>query len=64
MHHTVAHGDKVIVTEERRVSNRPGGLWYHLADGGWVDDYFITAEPCGTHNLEQNSFKSCEDGEY
>jgi hypothetical protein len=61
---TASQGDKVIVTEERRVSDGPGGLWYRLADGGWIDDYFLTGVPCGPHNLDRNSFKNCSAGQY
>jgi len=64
VHHQASHHDKVMVVEEKRVNEGPGGLWYRLADGGWTNDFWLTEEPCTSENLEQYSFADCAAGSY
>ena len=58
------HQEKVLVVQERRVSEGPGSLWFELEDGGWANDFWLTEEPCDEGNLEQYSFTACWEGEY
>ena len=64
IHHQLAYFDEVTVINERRVSAGPGGLWYELAEGGWMDDYWLTDTPCDAGNLQEYSFTDCLEGEY
>lgn len=59
-----SHQQKVTVLQELRVNEGPGGLWYELADGGWINDLWLTEEPCTQANLEQYSFHDCLMGLY
>lgn len=64
VHHKASHGDQVLITSERRVSEGPGGLWYRLQDGGWTNDLWLTDQICTPENLPQYSFANCIEGEY
>ena len=61
---TAKHHDKAEVTDQRRVSSGPGGLWYELKGGGWVNDYWLTTAPCTPDNLADFSFTDCVTGRY
>ena len=58
------HHEEVQVIDKRRVSSGPGGLWYELKGGGWVNDYWLTAKPCANDNLAEISFADCLAGKY
>lgn len=58
------HGDQVSVIDEKRVSEGPGGLWYKLKQGGWVNDLWLTDRTCTKSNLEEFTFKNCLSEEY
>ena len=58
------HQEKVLVVQERRISEGPGGLWFELKGGGWANDFWLTEEPCDEGNLEQYSFTACWEDEY
>lgn len=62
-HHQVAHQDEVTVVGEKRVNDGPGGLWYELEGGGWIDDLWLTDAPCNPDNLSEYTFASCWGGE-
>jgi len=64
VHHRASHGDKVIVVEEKRVYDGPGGLWYKLEGGGWTNDLWLTDAICTSENLPQHSFTDCLGGKY
>ncbi len=64
VHHLASHGEKVIVVSERRVDGGPGGLWYELEGGGWIDDLHVTDVLCSSANLDELSFSDCLGGEY
>jgi hypothetical protein len=42
----------------------PGGLWFALDRGGWMSDFWLTAERCTQDHLESYSFSGCLLGEY
>ncbi len=56
---SLSHNQKVSVVEERKIHSRPGGTWYRLWNGGWLDDYFVTTLPCEP-NLEEYTYPSCD----
>ena len=58
------HHEEVQVIGQRRVSSGPGGLWYELKGGGWVNDYWLTTAPCTPDNLADFSFTDCVTGRY
>jgi hypothetical protein len=62
VHHQVAHQDEVVVIGEKRVDDGPGGLWYELEGGGWVNDLWLTDAPCNPDNLSEYTFASCWGG--
>lgn len=64
VHHRASHGDKVIVIDEKRVDNGPGGLWYQLDGGGWTNDLWLTDAVCTVDNLPDYSFTDCLAGKY
>ena len=64
VHHKVSNGDQVTVIEEKRVYEGPGGLWYKLQGGGWIDDLWLTEQPCNADNLPDYSFTDCLGGKY
>ena len=47
------HLERVVVIEERRVFDGPGGLHYRLEGGGWTSDLWLTDEKCTATNLAQ-----------
>jgi len=64
VHHKASNGDKVVVVEEKRVNEGPGGLWYRLQGGGWTNDYWLTDQTCTADNLETYSYTDCMAGKY
>jgi hypothetical protein len=62
--YTVSHDDEVRVVRQERVWEGPGGLWFALDRGGWMSDFWLTAERCTQDNLESYSFGGCLLGEY
>jgi len=58
------HLQEVTVLLERRLNDGPGGLWYGLSGGGWINDLWLTEKPCNYGNIEKDSFKDCLMGEY
>jgi hypothetical protein len=59
-----SHQERVVVVQQRRINEGPGGLWFELEDGGWTNDYWLTDQPCNEDNLEEYSFTDCLLGEY
>lgn len=64
VHHQADHHERVMVVEEKRVNEGPGGLWYRLEGGGWTNDLWLARGECTSENLEQYSFTDCLMGEY
>jgi hypothetical protein len=64
IHHQANHHDQVMVVEEKRVNEGPGGLWYRLEGGGWTNDLWLTERKCTSDNLEQYSFTACWEDKY
>ena len=64
VHHQGSQGNSVKVIREKRVDPGPGGLWYELEGGGWINDLWLTDKHCGSYNLEDYSFTDCLMGEY
>jgi hypothetical protein len=62
--YTVSHHDEVQVIREVRIWEGPGGLWFELAEGGWISEFWLTDEPCVPDNLELYSYTDCMLGEY
>jgi len=62
--YTVSHGQEVRVVRQERVWEGPGGLWLELESGGWMSDFWLTAERCTPANLASYSFTDCLLGEY
>ena len=62
--HTAKHHDEVMIIDKRRVSSGPGGLWYELKGGGWVNDLWLTTAPCTRDNLAEFSYTDCMMGKY
>lgn len=58
------HQQLVIVQAERITAKSPGGLWYFVKGGGWINDLWLTEKPCNFGNIEKYSFKDCLMGEY
>ena len=55
----LVHGDEVQVIAKKRIYDGPGGLWYQLEGGGWIDNMWITELLCTPGNLPELSFDRC-----
>lgn len=64
VHHQLNHGNRVQIVNQRRVDGGPGGLWYQLDGGGWINDLWVTEQQCNVGNLAANTFTDCLMGEY
>jgi hypothetical protein len=63
VHHELSHGDEVQVVAKKQVYDGPGGLWYELAGGGWINDMWLTEQQCTADNLPEFSFERCASDE-
>jgi len=60
----LVHLQKVSLLDVRRVSAGPGGLWFRLSGGGWINDLWLTNTKCRADEIEIHSFTDCLGGVY
>ena len=58
------HNDHLFVVNQMVVTDCPGGTWYQLEDGGWMNDFWLTDRLCNLANVPELSFKNCMACEY
>jgi hypothetical protein len=62
VHHQLAHQDQVVILQTQQVHDGPGGLWFELEGGGWINDLWLTQELCTEENLPQYALDGCWGG--
>jgi hypothetical protein len=62
VHHQLAHQDQLVIVQTQQVHDGPGGLWFELEGGGWINDLWLTQELCTEENLPQHALDGCLGG--